>query len=530
MGLPPHRHVPPDPERAPMALAIQVQPSALSLDELKELADTTAVDTGACTSKEDFVEVLAKTGVVPRPPSLERLLAVMKLKDLRDLAARHGVDVSKLRKKRDIAEALVTNSRAQSIYDEVRPELEAVAAAPRSIPNLPPMADADADILLYASKNAEVDLGRSEDLLDQARMRFEERNFERSIGAADEASGLIRANADALQRSAWAYAILSCQRLIEDCGKAGREVDDAAALLLEAKQAFRSNTLGSRLDLLARLQEVSRNLYSQEMQRSRAEIYRVQEMIGNAANMGANVVFPDEALNRARDALRRNDPLVALQLAGEAERLTSETLKARVREIEDAIPLTAAMITEARNVGADVGEADRWLEKARVAASGREHVLAGELVKRAERAAMQSQHHQIEKAMELRRRQVEKAEAVIDALEPMIEEAGGFDLDVMEARTLLRQARDVLAKGDYVNGTVYAKNAAEVARRLEPKLVEERAKRGILKPEKGVCGSCESTRLVFADDGTGKCIDCGRAFRWRVPTSLWERFGTARRD
>ena len=513
-----------------MAIDIKVQLSALSLDELKELAGTTTLDTGACKSKEDFVEVLSTNGVGPKAPSLERLLGVMKLKDLRDLAARHDVDVSKLRKKKDIAEALVTSPRAQSIYDEVRPELEAVATAAPPKRTLPPMDDADADILLYASKNAEVDLGRSEDLLDQARMRFEERNFERAIGAADEAAGLIRANADALQRSAWAYAILSCQRLIEDCGKAGREVDDAALLLLQAKKAFRSAALGSQLDLLARLQEVSRNLYSQEIQRSRAEIYRVQEMIGNAANMGANVVFPDEALNRARDALRRNDPLVALQLAGEAERLTNETLKARVREIEDAIPLTAAMITEARNVGADVGEADRWLEKARVAASGREHVLAGELVKRAERAAMQSQHHQIEKAMELRRRQVEKAEAVIDAVEPMIEEADGFDLDVMEARTLLRQARDVLAKGDYVNGTVYAKNAAEVARRLEPKLVEERAKRGILKPEKGVCGSCESTRLVFADDGTGKCIDCGRAFRWRVPTSLWERFVTALRD
>src|SRR6267143_2643057 len=303
-----------------MASDLREQLTTLSLDELRELAASTKVDTGYCESKEDFVEVLAKNGVAPKPPSLERLLAVMKLKDLRDLAARHGVDVSKLRKKRDIAEALVTNARAQSIYDEVRPELEAAAAAPLVVPNLPPMADADADILLYASKNAEVDLVRSEHLLDQARMRFEERNFERSIGAADEAAGLIRANADALQRSAWAYAILSCQRLIEDCGKAGREVDDAALLLRQAKKAFRSAALGTQLDLLARLQEVSRNLYSQEIQRSRAEIYRDQEMIGNAANMGANVVFPDESLNRARDALRRNDPLVALQLAGEAER------------------------------------------------------------------------------------------------------------------------------------------------------------------------------------------------------------------
>jgi hypothetical protein len=428
-----------------VALDIKMQLSALSLDELKELAGSTKVDTASCTSKEEFVEVLARNGVAPKPPSLERLLSVMKLKDLRDLAARHSVDVSKLRKKKEIAEALVTSPRAQPIYNEVRPELEAVAAAPPPTPKLPPLDDADADILLFASKNAEVDLGRSEDLLDQARMRFEERNFERSIGAADEAAGLIRSNAETLQRSAWAYAILSCQRLIEDCGKAGREVDDAAALLLQVKTAFRTNALGSQPDLLARLQEVSRSLYSQEIQRSRAEIYRVQEIIGNAANMGANVVLPDEALNRARDALRRNDHLLALQLAAEAERLTNETRKARIKEIEDAIPLTASIITEARNVGAEVAEAERWLDKARVAATGREHVLAGELVKRAERAAMQSQHHQIEKAMELRRRQVEKAQAVIGAVEPLVDEAYRFDIDVTEAQTLLRQARDVLA-------------------------------------------------------------------------------------
>ena len=215
---------------------------------------------------------------------------------------------------------------------------------------------------------------------------------------------------------------------------------------------------------------------------------------------------------------------------GFAERIATDTLNARIREIDEAIPLTESMITEARNVGADVSEADRWLEKSKVAASGREYVLAGELVKRAERAAMQSQHHQIEKAMELRRRQVEKAQALIEAVEPLVEEAEEFDIDVMEAQTLLRQAQDVLAKGDYVNGTVYARNAAEVARRLEPKLVEERGKRGILKPEKGVCGNCGSTRLTFADDGAGKCIDCGRAFRWRVPSTRWERFVAALRD
>ena len=515
-----------------MALDLKAQLSSMTVEQLRELALSNRIDAETLPSKEALVAALAERGVAPRPSTLEALLVEMKLKDLRSLAARHDVDVTKLRKKREIAASLVMSPAAQAIYDEVRPQLEAVVAAapapPR--PSLPPLDDPDADVLLYASKNAEVDLGRSEDLLDQARMRFEERNFERAIAAADEAAALTRSNAETLQRSAWAYAILSCQRLIEDCGKAGREVDEAAALLLDVKKAFRTNALGSQAELLVKLEEVSRNLYSQEIQRARQEIYRVQEVIGHVANTGASVVLPDEALNRARDALRRNDHLLAIQLAGEAERVSNETLQSRIREIEGSIPLTAAMIAEARNVGADVSEADKWLEKAKVAASEKEYVLAAELVKRSERAAMQSQHHQIEKAMELRRRQVEKAQQLIEAVEPLIDEADGFGVDVIEARTLLRQARDVLSKGDYVNGTVYARNAAEVARRLEPKLVEERKRRGILKPEKGVCGVCSSTRLQFFDDGSGRCIECGHTFRWRVPTGLWERFVTALRD
>ena len=502
------------------------QLSTMPLDRLQELADANHVDTTWCLTKEDVVDVLIEKGVGPKPKSLEALLTEMKLKDLRALAVRHRVDVSKLRKKKEIAEALVTSPAAQAVYDEVRPQLEAEAAGPAH----PSMDDVEADLLLYGSKNAEVDFGRAEDLLDQARMRFEERNYERAITAAGEAGQLARTNTDGLQRSAWAYVILSCQKLIEDCGKAGREVDDAVDLLREVKESFRTGALPGHPDLLARLEEVSRNLYSQEIQRARQEIYRVQEAIARVADTGANVGVPEEALNRARDALRENDHLRAIELAGESEAAAHETLRARQREIEGSIPLTAAMVKEARNVGADVTEADRWLEKARVAVTDKDYVLAAELVKRAERAAMQSQHHQIEKAMELRRRQVEKAEAIVEEAQPLVDEAYGFGLDVIEARTLLRQARDVLSKGDYVNGTIYAKNAADAAHRLEPKLVEERARRGIHKPATGVCAGCRSARLTFLDDGSGRCLDCGRTFRWRVASGLWERFVNAIRE
>ncbi len=34
------------------------------------------------------------------------------------------------------------------------------------------------------------------------------------------------------------------------------------------------------------------------------------------------------------------------------------------------------------------------------------------------------------------------------------------------------------------------------------------------KPTEGICGACDSESLEFFDDGSGRCTDCDRMFRW----------------
>jgi DNA-directed RNA polymerase subunit RPC12/RpoP len=36
----------------------------------------------------------------------------------------------------------------------------------------------------------------------------------------------------------------------------------------------------------------------------------------------------------------------------------------------------------------------------------------------------------------------------------------------------------------------------------------------VVKPRKGICSKCNSRSLRFYDDGSGRCSDCGRQFRW----------------
>ncbi|MCJ2511886.1 MAG: hypothetical protein LN409_00815, partial [Candidatus Thermoplasmatota archaeon] len=115
---------------------------------------------------------------------------------------------------------------------------------------------------------------------------------------------------------------------------------------------------------------------------------------------------------------------------------------------------------------------------------------------------------------ELRRRQVENAQRIIKKVEPLISEAEEYRIDVSEVKTVLEKAKEILSQGDYVNGTYFAKEAEELARRLSPRLEEERKRRGIAKPTEGICGACGSRKLEFHDNGWGKCLTCDRVFEW----------------
>ncbi|MEK6987871.1 MAG: Rho termination factor N-terminal domain-containing protein [Candidatus Thermoplasmatota archaeon] len=262
---------------------------------------------------------------------------------------------------------------------------------------------------------------------------------------------------------------------------------------------------------------------SPEAERLRQELAATRDSIREASNLGASVGAAEEVWMAAVESLDRGGYEEAGELLERAARRTTEARERRIREIEDTLSSIEDHIALARNVGADVGEAEKLQAQARTAVSAREYAEAGDLVKRAERAAMVGQQKQILRAIQLRESQVERAHAVIASCEPLLQEAESYGLSVSEVRTLLRQARDVLSKGDYVAGMTFARNAEEAAYRLEAHIEEERRRRGIVRPAPGLCGVCRSDRLTFYDDGWGRCGKCGTSFRWRGPLGIRER-------
>jgi len=248
-----------------------------------------------------------------------------------------------------------------------------------------------------------------------------------------------------------------------------------------------------------------------------------RDSIREAANLGASIALSEDAWKRGGDFLDRDRLAAARESFVEAAQRVEDARLRRIREVEESIGFVSDHIGLARNVGADMREAEELHQAARTAIAAGEHGHAGDLLKRAERLAMKGQQRQIERAMQLRQAQVEKAQGIISSCEPVLKEAESYDLSATEVRVLLRQARDVLTKGDYLAGLTFARNAEEAAQRLEAQVADERRRRGIQKPASGTCGVCRSTRVTFQDDGWGRCEDCGTTFRWRGPFGVWER-------
>lgn len=478
---------------------------------LHDLANAHGVDPARYPNRTSLIEALASLSdaglLLPEAEHrrMEYRLGRLRPRQLRELGERYRVSLLGLKRKSDLVAALVGAPGSS----EILMELEAQDTA-------------DRDAGLALGRDADVDYERVEELLDQARKRFQERQFEAALTAAQEASRIAERTTDQLRRASWSYAVLAAQGLLEPCNPEDPETAIARALLERARDVFFQGELmdDAFLQDLVRAAEVA---HAREADRVRELLAVTRDSIREAANLGASIAMAEDAWKRGGDSLDRDQLAVARENFVEAGQRAEEARLRRIRDVEESIGFVSDHIALARNVGADMEEAEELHRAARTAVAVGEHGHAGDLLKRAERLAMKGQQRQIERAMQMRQAQVEKAQAIIGACEPVLKEAESYDISATEVRVLLRQARDVLTKGDYLAGLTFARNAEEAAQRLEAQVADERRRRGIQKPASGTCGVCRSARLTFGDDGWGRCGECGSTFRWRGPFGVWER-------
>src|SRR6266571_194249 len=451
---------------------------------------------------------LIRTEVSRIPRSLQESLETLADDVLLELAQAHGVEAADSRGREKMIHALLglpDSAGVAAEADRLRIESRLERLRPRQLRELGERHQVSLQGLKKKSELVEA-LAGSKDSSD----------------ILAELEGIAERTTEPLRRTSWSYAILAAQALLEPCDPTDPAAAEAVAVLNRSREAFVRGSVGDDA-LLGDLVRAAGDAHAKEADRVRELLAQTRDAIREAANLGASVALAEDAWKQGADFLDRHRLASARESFVEAGRRAGDARTRRIEEVEGSVPAVADHIELARNVGADVREAEGLLDQARTAISAVEHGRAGDLLKRAERLAMKGQQRQIERAIQLRQSQVEKAQAIIVASEPVLREAESYDLSAAEVRTLLRQARDVLGKGDYLARLTLARNAEEAARHLEGQVDEERRRRGISKPVAGMCGVCSSRRVAFDDDGGGRCADCGSVFRWRGPLGVWER-------
>src|SRR2546421_9778229 len=411
-----------------MPRTLQDTLSHLPTEVLRDLARAHRIDRGRQAERTLLIETLLS---LPDPDAvvveadrrrMEYRLGRLRPRQLRDLGERHRVSLHGLKKKWDLVEALASAPDAS----EILMELEAQAPAER-----------DAGLIL--GRDSTVDFDRVEDLLVQARKRFQERQFEDALTAAQEASRIAERTTEQLRRASWSYAVLAAQGLLEPCNPEDPETATARALLDRARDVFFQGQLvdDAFLQDLVRAAEVA---HSREADRVRDLLAFTRDSIREAANLGASIALAEDAWKRGGDFLDRDRLAAARESFVEAAQRVEDARIRRIRDVEESIGFVSDHIGLARHVGADVREAEELHHAAQTAIAAGEHGHAGDLLKRAERLAMKGQQRQIERAMQLRQAQVEKAQGIIGSCGPVLKEAETYDLRATEVSGLLRQA------------------------------------------------------------------------------------------
>lgn len=478
----------------------------------------------------------------PTEDGVRGSLSAMTVDELRDLADEHGIDISGLKAKPDLVDAITLYPGIATILGMEEPsEAEAPPveeAPPEEVGGMEPEAEAEeptdteessspglTDQLKQAART-KVDFSVLQDFLTETVSRFKERSYDASLVTARDSISKVQEKMEDYIASCWAFAIVSAQRILEPSASNSRAAKQARARLREAEEAFQSGAFRKAGETLNALTEASRNLYEYEMEKARDRVAAQEKALQNIQAMGGDVSAALTMLRRAAEALNDNDRAHYLDLIDEADRLVDDAREGRIAEIKDAVESVESMIGETEAIGADVGQAHQLLEKVKGAVDSDDFVVASDLVSEAEQVVLEIQKSHIDKVSLMQERQVQKVKELITKVKPLIDRARSEGFQANEALQDLKGAAAAVNAGDYVNALIMAKRSQaavksfqrqSAAANIEPAPPE--GEEG-LAPDSGsvvaerACIHCGSENIEIGSKGRARCFDCGK--KWKV--------------
>jgi tetratricopeptide (TPR) repeat protein len=311
------------------------------------------------------------------------------------------------------------------------------------------------------------------------------------------------------QTTVFSYVVLSAQHILESWMKVGVNVDEAANSLLQAKRAIKGD-FKKKSKVMNELFKQMEMIYERQAKNASA-----RSLINEVMSMGASTKYAESLLTKARESLLNKNYSEFFEYINKAEDDAKASMDRRLKAIEDSIPAVKTIIDDAKGIGADVEEAEKLFNRADLAFKSGDHLLCVELTRRCEEKAIKAQEEQIQRAIRLRRGQIQKTSEMILGFQNIIAKAKSLNIDISKAKDLLNEVNIALQKKEYVKIVRYRRSIERTMRDFKSEI--EGFARTQKKPEGGVCKKCKSKDLKFFDNGWGKCLNCEWKFQWLFP-------------
>ncbi|MEE9600852.1 MAG: Rho termination factor N-terminal domain-containing protein, partial [Thermoplasmata archaeon] len=289
----------------------------------------------------------------------------------------------------------------------------------------------------------------------------------------------------------------------------------------EARRAYASDDLDRCSRLIRELEAEVTTLYTEEMGRIRDILVEKERSLEELSGTNTDLSRAHDLLSDAEVAFRLNDNAHALELIHGFEAVIDDVQREGEKELREHLGSVESKLVDTEEFGMPLKGGRKLLRQSRVALESGDLLLAADLAQQCEKSVIQVQKGHMERAMQLRKKYYHEVRNLMSYLKPLLEEARSYGIDIEDVKVLIKQALGHLRQEEYFLALDGSREARRLMKTLQPAIVAERMKRGIVKPDRGECNRCGSADVRYRDDGWGECATCGHRFSWSIKQQPW---------
>jgi hypothetical protein len=263
---------------------------------------------------------------------------------------------------------------------------------------------AEVEKILKDFKNQSQIFEKGNELLQKMQSNFSEGNLEGTISDGIAGSGMIEDMTNRFEKVRKAFIIYAFRQLIADVKDSGIDISEAEALVLNAVEHFHKDEDKNLEDVLKEIANKAEDLQKEQAKRMKELISAVEEFLDQTKDLDVDINEAKKLLGKAKDAFKSDKLKKVSYFATRAKKAAEDARKDLIQGISDSLLLLRTVLDDAKDIGADVTEAEKLYSQARTAFDGGNYEDCKTMIKEAEQLALQLQDAQIQKAVELRRR------------------------------------------------------------------------------------------------------------------------------